>query len=167
VTQNIISWTYNLQIRAKNSGGTVLHTWQATNDGSTGTINQPIRCGPPTYEPVVVGEREALDWSQDVVYAGFRKHLKVYFASPIAYIRGATGTAPITQYLHLVLSDILTVGNYLELSLDGGTTWRKVNLLNSVDYFAVDGRNVRLGLDLEFATAAIYSSVPGVAAADW
>jgi len=162
-----ILWTYTLGIRSKSSGGTILHTWAPTNDPTTGTINQPIRCGPPTYEPVSVGDREALDRSEDTVYAGFRKRLKIAFEGSITYIRGATGSAPITPYLHLVLSDIVTVGNYLELSLDGGTTWRKVNLKSSVDYFAKDGRNVRLGVELEFATQAVYSAVAGVAAADW
>jgi hypothetical protein len=167
MTQNVILWTYNLQIRSKNAAGTVLHTWQATNDPTTGTINQPIRCGPPTYEPVAVGDREGLDLSQDTVYAGFRKHLKVAFESSVPYIRGLTGSGTITQYLHTVLSDIITVGNYLELSLDGGTTWRAVNLVNSIDYVAVDGRNTRLALELEFATKLVFSSMPGVAGADW
>ena len=162
-----ILWTYTLHIRSKNAAGSVLHTWTPTNDPTTGTINQPIRCGPPTYEPVVVGDREASDWSQDTIYAGFRKHLKVAFAASTTYIRGATGASPITAYLHTVLSDIITVGNYLELSLDGGTTWRIVNLKNTIDYLAVDGRNVRLALELEFATKLVFSTMGGVAAADW
>jgi hypothetical protein len=163
---NIVLWTYALQIRSKNSSGTILHTWAATNEGSSEKINQPIKCGPPTYEPVLVGEREALDFSKDNVYAGFRKHLTVVFEQRSDYIRGPSGTSPIVADLDSVLSDIITVGNYLELTLDG-STWRKVNLVGSVNYSVPSGKNVSLGLQLEFETALVFSSMGGVAAADW
>lgn len=163
---NIILWSYTLGIRSKNAAGTVLHTWTCPNTASTGAVNQPVKCGPPTYEPVLVGEREALDWSRDNVYAGFRKHLTVAFEQQSDYIRGLAGTSPIVVDLDSVLSDIITVGNYLELTLDG-SNWRKVNLFGSVNYAVPSGKNVSLGLQLEFETAAVYSSMGGVAAADW
>jgi hypothetical protein len=163
---SIILWTYTLGIRSKNSSATILHTWSCANDATTGLINQPIKCGPITYEPEVVGERLALDYSKDVVYAGFRKHLTIVWEEQSTNIRGPSGTTPITTTLHTVLSDIITVGNYLELTLDGNN-WRKVNLTSKVDYTVPSGKNVSVGLQLDFETAAVYSSIAGVAAADW
>ena len=163
---SVILWTYALQIRSKNSSGTILHTWAATNEGSSGKINQPIRCGPPTYEPEVVGDRVALDYSKDIVYAGFRKHLIVAWEQRSEYIRGPSGTSPIVPDLDSVLSDIITVGNYLELTLDG-STWRKVNLIGQINYTVPSGKNVSLGLQVEFETALVFSTMGGVAAADW
>ncbi len=162
----ITQWSYSLAIRAKNGVGTVLGTYFAgvLTNGMVGNVMAiPTRIGPPTYEKVQQ-DRELVDYSHAPLVVGFRPHLSVSWEQRSPEIVGlATGTT-----LRAVLSFVTTVGNYLEVSLDGGTTWRSCNLeSNAINYKSVEGKTVAVALELAFEGRKLISSVPDLAPASW
>jgi hypothetical protein len=163
---SLMQWSYSLAIRAKNSAGTVLGTYYAGTlaNGMVGTVMAiPKAIGPPTYERIEL-PRELWDYSEAPVTVGFRPHLVVAWEQRAAEVLGlASGVN-----LRAVLSYVTTIGDFLEASLDGGTTWRSCNLASSeIAYKTVDGKTVAVALELEFSGRKLIASVPDLAPASW
>jgi hypothetical protein len=174
------AWVYALNLRAKNSGGTVLATFQAgsffrgvsgaqspNTAALSGVFIQPTIIGPPTYEKIELA-REGLDWSNDPITVGFRPKLHVEWIMRASEVYGLTGVG--LSHLRTVISYLTTVGDYLELSLDGWLStpnYRKVNLVSNVEYTAIDGKDIGLALALDFEGKALISSVPDLSAGSW
>ncbi len=163
---SILQWSYSLAIRAKNSVGTVVGTFYAGTlaNGMVGTVMAiPKIIGPPTYERIEL-QRELWDYSEAPITVGFRPHLVVAWDQRSAGIVGlAAGVS-----LATILSFVSTAGDYLEVSLDGGTTWRACNLEStSIDYKPIDGKTVGVSLELAFKGRKPILSVPDLASASW
>lgn len=163
---SLMQWSYSLAIRAKNSVGTVLGTYYAGTlaNGMVGTIMAiPTMIGPPTYEKVEL-PRELIDYSDAPLVVGFRPHLTVTWEQRSPGIVGlASGSS-----LATILTFVTTVGQYLEVSLDGGTTWRACNLDSSVEYKTVGGKAVAVGLELQFrGRAKPLLTCPDASATAW
>ena len=162
----ITQWSYSLAIRAKNSVGTVLATYYAgtlTNGMVGGVMAIPTQIGPPTYEAITL-PRELLDYSEAPLIVGFRPRLAVSWQQRSASIVGLVAGVGLAS----VLSLVTTVGNYFEVSLDGGTTWRSVNLASSeIQYKPVSNKTVAVALSLEFSGRKLITSVPDLAPASW
>ncbi len=175
-----MQWSYSLAIRAKNNAGSVIATYYAgkLSDGMVGSVMAvPSRIGPPTYEKVEL-QREAWNYSQSPLVLGWRPHLVVAWEqrSPgiVGLAQGSWVSGGWTWHgagvdLAAVLSFVTTVGDWLEVSLDGGSTWRAVNLeSNSVDYASAGGKAVAVALTLEFVgRAKPLANLPGLSAAEW
>jgi hypothetical protein len=164
---SIMQWSYSLAIRAKNSAGTVQQgTYVAgtLSNGMVGTVMAiPKTIGPPTYEKVQL-DREMYDYSRAPVIVGFRPHLTVSWEQRSPGIIGLANGLD----LRVVLAFVTTVGNYLEVSLDGGGTWRSVNLeSSSIDYKPIDGKDVGVALELAFEGRRLIQSVPDLSPASW
>jgi hypothetical protein len=168
---SIMQWEYRLAIRAKNSAGTVLATYyagQLQNTQGTGDVMiAPTRIGPPTYEKVQL-DREGYDYTRMPVVRGFRPHLTVSWEQRNPGIRGLPWGGLVD--LAPVLAFVTTVGNYLEVSLNGGLdgSWRSCNLeSSSIDYKTIDGKAVGVALELAFEGRRLISSVPDLAPQSW
>jgi hypothetical protein len=164
---SIMQWSYSLAIRAKNSAGTVLGTYFAGTlaNGMVGTVMAiPKTIGPPTYEKVQL-DREMYDYSHAPVIVGFRPHLTVAWEQRSPGIIGLASGSD----LRTVLAFVTTIGDYLEVSLDGGSTWRSCNLeSSSIDYKTIDGKAVGVSLELAFeGRKLVKTSIPDASAAAW
>lgn len=176
---SVMAWSYSLAIRAKNSAGTVIGTYFAgkLDNGMVGNVMAiPSRIGPPTYE-VRQLEREGWDYAQTPVVLGYRPHLTVAWEqrSPgiVGLPQGSWVSGGFTWHaagvdLAPVLTFVTTVGDWLEVSLDGGATWRACNLeSNEIAYQPIDGKAVGVALELAFAGRKLISVVPDLAPASW
>jgi hypothetical protein len=162
---SIMQWSYSLAIRAKNSVGTVVGTYYAGTlaNGMVGSVMAiPKRIGPPTYEKIEL-PRELWDYSESPIVVGWYPHVIVAWDQRSAGIVGlAAGVS-----LAAVLSFVTTAGDYLEVSLDGGTTWRACNLVSSIDNAPIDGKAVGMSLELEFKGRKPIKSVPDLSPSSW
>lgn len=185
----IINWYYDLALRTSHlvTGTPIPVHYFIAYDDTTNPPLRPLICGPVSPSEKVELAREGIDWSQDPVLVGVRKHLKVSWANCAAYIVGSTARTLAscgTQATNLgtILTDLFTAGMYLEVSVvaldsggagifknTGGTapTWRVCYIDSDVSYVARDGRNVSLGLELTFAQKALSTTVGGVTPGDW
>ncbi len=166
---SVMQWSYSLVIRAKNSAGTVVATYYAgtLSAGMSGTVMAiPNKIGPPTYEKIEI-PRELWDYSLSPVTVGWRPHLVVSWEqrSPGIVSQTIIGSSD----LRLVLQTLTTAGGWLEVSLDGGTSWRKCALASSeIGYQSVDGKAVAIGLELEFVGMRLLTAVlPDASATLW
>jgi hypothetical protein len=177
---SVMMWSYAMAVRAKNSAGSVICTYLAgrLDNGMVGNATViPKMIGPPTYEKVEL-QREAFDYSESPVVLGFRPRVTVQWEQRSAGIIGLTSASFVSGgwtfwitngvALQTVLSALSTNGNWLEVSLDGGSTWRSVNLdSQSVDYKPVEGKAVACSLELAFSGRRLIASVPDLAPASW
>jgi hypothetical protein len=131
-----------------------------------------VVCGPISPSEKVELQREGLDWSQDPIIVGVRYKLTVRWEERADHILGSSyrtlansGTRVTT--LGTILGDLFTVGNYLEVSVDGGASWRVCYLESQIDFKSVVGKNISVGLELTFAQKALRQALAGVAAGDW
>jgi hypothetical protein len=164
-----ILWSYRLQVRSVDGSGTQRLLWTSADDQANG-IFRPIRCGPLTYEPILE-DREALDYSQDDVPIGYRKHLIVRWQQiprSVPAILGASGGGR-TQSLAAVFSDAQTLGYGLQVSLTltDPAVWRWVKRPVARDYENSDGKNTSLALEIEFIQRTLSATEGGVADTDW
>ena len=169
----LMQWSLDLMLRTKNSAGTPLHFFIAYGSASDGVPPiQPVVCGPITPGEKIQLEREGLDWSEDPLVVGVRYRLPVRWEERAAYVRGSTARSMIdsgsqASTLGTILTDLFTVGNYLEVSVNGGTTWRVCYVDSEIDFKTVTGKNVSVGLEITFAQKAVRQVIAGVAAGDW
>jgi hypothetical protein len=163
---SLMQWNYALSVRAKNSVGTVVGTFYAgtLSNGMVGTVMAiPKMIGPPTYERVELN-RELWDYSEAPITVGFRPHVTVAWDQRSAGIIGLASGVD----LKTVLSFVTTAGTYLEVSLDGGSTWRACNLESSaIEYKTIDGKAVGVSLELAFKGRKLIASLPDLAPASW
>ena len=172
----LMQWAYDLVLRTKNSSGTPLHYFIAVGDAGDATSGtpplRPIQIGPITPGEKIQLEREGLDWSQDPLVVGVRYRLPVRWEERADHIRGSVarsliGSGSQAVTLGTILTDLFTVGNYLEVSVNGGSTWRVCFIDSEVDFKSVTGKNISVGLEIVFAQKALRQVVAGVAAGDW
>lgn len=166
---SVMQWSYSLVIRAKNAAGTTVATYYAgtLSAGMSGTVMAiPTRIGPPTYEKVEL-PRELWDYGMAPVTVGWRPRLVVAWEQRSVGILSQTiiGSSDLRQ----VLQTLTTAGGWLEVSLDGGTTWRKCYLgSDSIDYHSVGGKAVALALELEFVGMRLLTAtLPDASATLW
>jgi hypothetical protein len=169
---SIFVWSYDLCLRTKNSSGTPLHYFFAYGAPGEMPPIQPVRCGPISPGEKKQLERPGLDYSEDPLLVGVRYRLPVAWEERKEYVRGSAsrvlggGGVNVTS-LGALLSDLFTVGNYLEVSVNGGSSFRICYVDSEVNFVSVTGKNVSVGLEVTFAQKAIRQVVGGVASADW
>jgi hypothetical protein len=172
----LLAWAYDLCLRTKNSVGTPLHYMvcygNAADAASGAPPIQPTMCGPIDPQQRTELQREGLDYSEDPILVGVRFALPVKWEERADHVRGSTyrtlgSSGTQATSLGTILSDLFTVGNYLEVSVDGGSTWRVCFIQSNIKVTSVTGKNVAVGCEITFAQKALRQVVAGVAAADW
>lgn len=178
---SVIQWAYDLVLRTRDSNGTARHyffAYPAPGSTEANAFVHPLACGPIQEELVVREEIESVDFSEETVYAGVRRSLKVRWGQHSAAIYGAStrplaNSGSLATTIAVIVSEAAIPGWYVEVSVDGGATWRACNLRSKTLYTSPTGVNVELGLELEFSTkapivpSAGVVALGGVAAADW
>ena len=172
----LFNWSYDLVLRTKTNTGTPIHYFFAYGyhgpGGDAMPPIQPVVCGPITPGEKIQLEREGLDWSQDPLVIGVRYRLPVRWEERKEYIRGSTyrtlgGSGSQATTLGLILTDLFFLGNYLEVSVNGGSSFRICYVDSEMDFVSVTGKNIAIGLEIIFAQKALRQVVAGVAAGDW
>jgi hypothetical protein len=158
---SIIKWNYTLVIRSLNSAGTVLHTWtpQTAIGSATSNYARPKRIGPPTYSPEFL-DRELVNYSRRPYLVGYRAHLTLEWELPDYAIGRDTAYPAGIGVLYHLLNDLITAGAYLEVSLNNGANWKRMNLVSPIEYTAPEGKSVSIGLVMELEGADLQTVLP-------
>lgn len=146
-----MQWTYGLALMSMTSGGVEVHSWKpsALVGGSV---------GPPTYE-LIQEEIELIGFERDPWIYGYRAILPVV----LEMASGGAGTLAGEDSLELVLSDLVSGSNYLNVSVDNGASYKRCNL-RSFDQSKIDEKNNALRIEMEFEARALQAlpNPPGV-----
>ena len=175
---NTIAWTYVLALRTKSVTGSVLSIFIPTRSGPTngsrpGPSPYVTKCGPPKYRKLEL-PRETWDQNQRPAVIGYFPQLHIEFlAIALTAIPCESAIHGIRTGLDQVLLDLTTPTNYLEVTLNYGTTaqagalWKRMNLASDVSYENLEGVNVGMGLALDLEAANWQTSNVAIDGGAW
>lgn len=123
--------TYTPRLHTKNSSGTMQYTCKPYVATSASTYWSGLTVCHVNYEPETI-QRQTVAFGERDAVVGFRKVFTLEFQSTTTGIACYTGSAAPEagnfSGLSTVLGDACVAGNYLEISLDNGTTFYGVNI---------------------------------------
>ncbi len=123
--------TYTPRLHTKNSSGTMQYTCKPTVAESASNYFSGVTVCHVSYEPETI-QRQTVAFGERDAVVGFRKVFTLEMQSTTTIIKAAGGTAAPEagnfSTLAEVLGNVCVAGNYLEISLDNGTTFYGVNI---------------------------------------
>ena len=145
-----MQWTFDIYIRSKNAAGAVQKTWTPR----TLTDGAPVGLIPEIWWEKVVLERVLTNGGSRPYTRGFYLHLDLTLAVQEGHIPAASGSSALEEVLEDTYQD-----GYLEISLDGTSTYERVTWENDLEFGMPGGFQNAVEVTLEFKWADLKTAI--------